>query len=305
MTKMNTFVPLRHVAIMLTIEEHGSINAAANILGLTQSALTKALKRAEDEMGVRLFDRHTKGVTPTPSGKLALEHAKIIRSQSDQIMNAIDGLRNSPGRVLVGAGASFLDALLPKAIANVVSRYPTAEIHLKMDNAVVLLNMLREGKLDLLFGSEFPGVAAMEDIDWLPLIANEMDVVARSGHPLSGRRNIGPADLRDYGWVLGGQNDPPYLHLESVFRAKGWVFPHVAVQSVSRTVAIRIVQQSDLLTLLPNMRTNPYHSDIVRIDCEDLTWTRIAGIAVRKGYKLPPAGKTLLSEIKNVCETYN
>jgi LysR family transcriptional regulator of gallate degradation len=305
MTKMNRFVPLRHVAIMLTIEEHGSINAAASILGMTQSALTKALKRAEDEMGVRLFDRHTKGVSPTPSGLVALEHAKIIRGQSDQIMNAIDNLRNSPGRVQVGAGASFLDALLPRAIANVVARHPTAEIHLKVDSVAVLMNRLREGKVDLLFTSEFPGIGMMDDMEWMPLISNEMDVVARAGHPLAGQRNIDPSALRDYGWVLGGKNDPQQLYLESVFRARGWVFPHVAVECVSRTVAIRIVQQSDLLMLLPNMRTNPYHGDLVRIDCEGLSWTRIAGTTVRKGYRLPPAGRTLLSEIRNVCKTYD
>ena len=305
MNKMNTYLPLRHVAVLLTLEEHGSINAAATILGMTQSALTKALQRAEEDLGVRLFDRHSKGVLPTASGKAALEHAKIIRSQSHQIMNAIDGLRNSPGKVHVGAGASFLDALLPRAIANVVSRSPAAKIHLKVDTVAVLLNLLRERKLDLLFVSEFPGIATMQDIDWQPLITNEMDIVARAGHPLAERRNIGPADLRDFGWVLGGEDDPQYLYLESVFRSRGWVFPHVSVEAVSRTVAIRIVQQSDLLTLLPNIRTNPYHGDIVRIDCQNITWTRVAGIAVRKGYRLPPAGRSLMSEIKMICEGYN
>lgn len=297
-------IVLKHVGTLLAIAEHGSISAAAAALDTTQSAMTKALRRAEDELGEKLFDRHTKGVVPTAAGEAALAHAKLIRQHGYETLNAIDALRNFPGKVQVGAGASFLDALLPTAIAGVVSKMPAARIRLRVEEVPQLLTRLRDGELDILFVSEVPGISSMSDIDWRPLINNEMDIVARSGHPLLAKKTVTAADLVDYGWVLGGENDPQQRYLESVFRAKGLVLPIATVEALSRSVSLRIVQQSDLLTVVPNLRTQAGDSGISRVNCPDISWVRIAGIALRRGFALPPAAYELIKEIEALCEPH-
>lgn len=305
MPRRNVLAPLKHIQTLIALEEYRSISAAAVALGTTQSALTKALRRAEDDLGQQLFERKARGVVPTVAGKAVLAHARIIQSHSIETLNAIDALRNFPGTLQVGAGASFLDALLPQAIAKVVSHYPTVEIGLKVNDPASLLNQLREAKLDLLFVSAMPGIESENDVDWLPMINDEMDVVARSGHPLAKLENVSLKDLHGYGWVLGGANDPQQRYLQNTFMAEGVVFPGATVESHSRTVAIRVVEQSDLLTLVPNLRTIPEHKNLTRINCPSLRWTRVAGIVVRKGHTLPPAGKTLVSQIRKACLNYN
>ena len=301
MKNMNTSL-LKHVTTLLALEQHGSISRAAETLELTQSALTKALQRAEEDLGQALFTRHTRGVVPTTAGAIALAHARIIQNQCIETENKIGDLRNFPGVLRIGAGASFLDSLLPEAMAEVVTNFPTIEIKLKVESVVSLLDQIRSGDLDLLFISEPPGIGTTKDIRWTPLINDEMDIVARSDHPLTRKAEVEMTDLKQYGWVLGSQNDPQRTYLESVFRSKDMVSPKVTIECLSREVAIRTIQRSDLLTLVPNVRTHPEFSTLARIDCPALRWVRVAGIITREGFTPPSGGVSLLKRIAKLCQ---
>ena len=301
MNSRNAYL-LKYVTTLLALERHGSITRAADALEITQSALTKGLRRAEDDLGQTLFVRHTRGVVPTEAGKIALAHARIIQNQCIETVNEIDGLRNFPGVLRVGAGASFLDSLLPHAMADTVARYPAIEIKLKVESVVSLLEQIRSGELDLLFISEPAGIAAMSDIHWTPLINDEMDIVARPGHPLAEKVGNEMGELKEYGWVLGSENDPQRKYLEGVFHAKDMVPPKVTIECLSREVAIQTVQRSDLLTLIPNLRTHPEYPTLARIDCPALRWIRIAGIVTREEFTLPTGGISLIKNIKKLCQ---
>jgi len=301
MPEKNVFAAVRHAPTLLAIAEAGSISAAAAVLQTTQSSVTKALRRAEDDFAERLFDRRTKGVVPTPAGEVALAYAKLIRKHGRDALNAIDALRNFPGKVNVGAGASFLDELLPLAITRVIARSRTAQIRLVVEDVSRLLDRLRSGEIDVLFVSEVPGISSMSDIEWRPLINNEMDIVARAGHPLVMRDIVHAEGLLQYGWVLGGKNDPQQRYLESMFLAKGLALPVATVEALSRRVTLRIVQQSDLLTVMPNLRAQPHIKGIAKVNCADVSWVRIAGIALRRNSVLPPAAHKLIKEIELLC----
>ncbi len=305
MTDRNAFVPLRHAAVLLAIAEGGSISAAAVAIGATQSALTKALHRAEQDFGQPLFERRPRGVVPTEIGAVVLDYARLIRRHSQEALNAVDALSDVPGTIVVGAGASFLDALLPSAIARVVSKRPASRIRMKVDTVAALMESLRNGDLDLVFVSELPGISSMRDVEWTPLINNEMDIVARKGHPLVRKGAVTIEDLQGYGWVLGGETDPQQRYLSSVFRAHGTVLPEPTVETLSRPVALQIVRQSDLLSLMPNTRTYSDQSEIARVKCPMATWVRVAGIAVNRGGVLPPVGEDLVREIKSVCAEHS
>lgn len=305
MPTRNVFDPLKHVETILALADCGSVSAAASFIGVTQSAISKALNRAEEDFTQRLFERTTKGVVPTPAGKAVIAHARMIQGHSVDVLNTVDTFKNAPGSLRVGAGASFLDALLPKAIAKVVNRFPKTEIELRVLSFANLFSQLHEGSLDLLFVSEWPGIASQIDIDWTPMINDEVDIVARADHPLAQKAEVQLRDLQSYGWVLGGENDPQQTYLQRAFRAERVVFPGVTVVSHSRTVAIRIVEESDLLTLVPNLRTIEGRNRLARINCPQLKWNRNAGIALRKGFVLPIAGKALVDEITMSCRDYN
>lgn len=106
MKKVNTNL-LKYITILLALERYGSITRVADALEVTQSALTKGLRRAEGDLGQALFVRHTRRVEPTAAGKIALAHMGIVQKQCVETVNEIDGLRNFPRVLGIGAGASF------------------------------------------------------------------------------------------------------------------------------------------------------------------------------------------------------
>lgn len=301
MPRKNIAKPWRHVELVSAIAEHGSISAAATVLGTSQSALTKGLQRAEAEFGRTLFDRHPRGVLPTAFGRVLVEHARLILRQSQDALVALEALAQEHGGVVVGAGASFLDTLLPRTIARLVVKRPTIRVALRIDTVPTLLQWLRDGRIDLAFVSEVPGIAAEQDLSWMPVIADEMDIVGRLGHPLTERDRVTIAELKACGWVLGGTSDPQQRRLATVFRAHGIVPPEPTVETLSRIVAVQIVRQSDLLTLLPNARSHPQAAGLARVPCQEAAWNRVAGISFRKGAPLPPAGAALIEELTATC----
>ncbi len=301
MIEMNVITLLKHVRVVLTLNRQKSIGRAAETLGITQSAVTRALQRAEADLGQTLFLRHAKGVEPTPAGRIVCRYAKSIVGKGAEALNEIEDLGNVPGVLNVGAAASFIDTILPRAMARAVSRFPSMEIRLTVDSVDSLMTLLRDGVLDLLFIAEPPGVASMKDIDWVPMLTDEMNIVARSDHPLANKARVGIAELSGFKWVLGRYHDPQRLYLESVYRSKGLMLPEVAVECLSRDVALRVVKDSQLLTLAPNLKANPYYDDLQRINCRDLHWTRVAGMASRSGVKLPLGAKILMRETSEFC----
>jgi DNA-binding transcriptional LysR family regulator len=293
---------LDHLDLILALTERGSISAAAEALGLTQSAVTKALSRAEKELGVPLFERQPRGVRPTAYGRALEAHATLIRRQcEDALVELTDLSGGEGGRVAVGSGAAFLDALLPTSVARLLAENPRIEFEIRGEPFPRLMELLREGRLDLLLVSEVPGLDQARDLAWTPLVSDEMDVVARAGHPVLDKPAIGLTDLLAYGWILGGGSDPQQQRLEAIFRSRGLPDPRVVVSTVSRAVAIEIVRQSDLFTLLPNARFQPPTRGIARVRCPEVTWRRTAGVIRRRGGVLHPAASRFIETLEEVC----
>jgi len=72
---------MAHVQTMLALVEGGSIRAAAELVGKTQSTLTKQLQQMEDELGLSLFQRNSKGIAPTEAGLSLLARARSIDAE--------------------------------------------------------------------------------------------------------------------------------------------------------------------------------------------------------------------------------
>jgi DNA-binding transcriptional LysR family regulator len=96
-------VELRNLEYFLAVVEHGSLRAAAQQLGVTQPALTKAVRRLEDSFGVLLFERRARGVALTTYGSALVRHARDLRSSVRAAWDELGALRTgSAGLVRVG-----------------------------------------------------------------------------------------------------------------------------------------------------------------------------------------------------------
>src|ERR687894_1435188 len=92
---------LRNIGLLrhfLVVAREGNVTAAAQRLGISQPALTKSIRRLEEECGAPLFDRHTRGVSLTLYGKALLRHARLIDTECRFATSEIEALRHGQPR---------------------------------------------------------------------------------------------------------------------------------------------------------------------------------------------------------------
>jgi DNA-binding transcriptional LysR family regulator len=236
---------LRHFAAVCA---HGSLSAAANVLGLSQPGLTKSVRRLEEALGTRLLLRRPRGVEPTEAGRRLLAHARMIELQLADARHELAALsRGGAGAIAVGAGPSWLAARLPLVIGRLLARDAGLRIRVVGGFNDRLLHDLDEGRLDLVLAA-FPEAALPERYRGIVLSADVLQVVAREGHPLARRRGLAPADLAGCGWALPGRNVASRARLDALFVTHGLAPPEPVVESDAIAFIMATVRATDLLS---------------------------------------------------------
>jgi DNA-binding transcriptional LysR family regulator len=91
---------LRHLRALLAIREHGSITAAANVVSLSQPALTQGLGKLERQFGYTFFERRSGGMVPTPVGEIVIERAQAALDHLSQAAKGLSGVFQYPERLM-------------------------------------------------------------------------------------------------------------------------------------------------------------------------------------------------------------
>lgn len=138
--------------LFYVVAKEGSISRAANILFISQPAITLQIKKLESELGVSLFTRTKHGVVLTEEGSILFEY---IKSAIDNIINgenALSNLRNlDSGIIRIGASTTVSKHIVIPYLEKFHEMYPKIEIQIVNSLTTNLLKELRNGNLDILF----------------------------------------------------------------------------------------------------------------------------------------------------------
>src|SRR4051812_45815245 len=105
---------LHHLRDLLAVADRGSLRAAARELGIAQPAITRSIQELERDLGVALFERKARGVTPTASGEALIRRARSVSNELLRARDEIEQLRGSThGNVRVALSMVGHMALLP------------------------------------------------------------------------------------------------------------------------------------------------------------------------------------------------
>ncbi len=144
---------LRHFEELYQLKiviEQGSINRAAPILGISQPALTRGIKRLEQHLGVRLLYRTAKGVFATAFGEALLTHTRLLGSELEKAAETIEMLKSGVrGQIRCGGTLGSLSWLIPTALGELLDSWPNLRIQVVEGMPAELMAMLRLGELDL------------------------------------------------------------------------------------------------------------------------------------------------------------
>jgi DNA-binding transcriptional LysR family regulator len=221
---------LRQLQYFLATVENRSFGRAAEVLHVSQPALSKAVKRLELSLGVKLLDRLPRGVSPTLYGESLAAHANLIQGELGRAEEAILALKDgNSGRVVVGAGSSMRIELLPDAVVRLHARHPNVRIKMIGELYDDLLPDLHRGELDLAI-SMIPDTQTDPDIKHTALYVDKTHPTVRVGHPLSKKRKVEIKHCLDYDWLLPGSDNLGRRHLDAYFLAHNLPIPEPIIE---------------------------------------------------------------------------
>jgi len=294
---------MRTLDYFLTAVARRSLRAAAQQLGITQPALTKAIRRLEDSFGVPLFDRQARGVSPTVYGTALLRHARDVKAALGAAAEEIAALRTgSAGLVKVGAGPSWQDAVLPEAITELCVGNPKIRVHVTGGGDDQLKEQLKSGALDLILAA-VPETPRLEpELAWRPLLADEYCVIADVGHPLRRRRAVRPEDLLGYPWILPAASTYMVGRLRHLLQAAGLPLPIAAIETDVIPLKLALMRGSDYLSYHAAAHLASIDSGCIQpLDAAGTRAVRHAGLITRQGIELGPAATTLVAILERRC----
>ena len=170
---------------------------AAELVGVSQPALSAMVKKLEAELATALFHRTGKGVELTEAGRVFLDHAEAALRSVEAGTGAVRELMGlERGRVRIGGGATAVGALLPPAVRAFRERHPGVRFYVREAGSRAVASAVTSGELDLGVVTLPLGGAAERDVLTVPLAADEFRLVVPAGHALEGRKTFRWADLR-------------------------------------------------------------------------------------------------------------
>ena len=138
---------LNELQFFVHVSQTQSFTHAAKLLGVPKSSVSRALRRLESRLGVRLVERTTRNVALTEAGELYLDHCQRVMEEVEQADLAVGALLAKPrGRLRVGAPVAFARSILGPMLGEFLAMYPELRLHLELLNGDT---SLREGSLDL------------------------------------------------------------------------------------------------------------------------------------------------------------
>ena len=135
---------------ILHVAELGSLSKAADRLRIAQPALSRQVRLLEEELGIRLFDRHGRGMVVTEAGKEVLRHAQRIMQELDEIRATVAD-EDAPlrGQVSIGMPPTVSDILSVPLVSAFQVRHPEARLRIVSAYTGYLLDWLHRGELDV------------------------------------------------------------------------------------------------------------------------------------------------------------
>ena len=238
---------LRQLKMLERLCEVRNLSQVAQEFQLTQPALSKWLRDFEDSLGVRLFRRHARGVTPLP---IALELARQVRGivgRLDRARSVVEQMTGEPsGQVAVGVSTMVAVTLLPQVVRAMHIEYPKAFLKVAEGAIETLIPRLRSGELDLVIGRIEEG-GAPYDMHHERLCDISLCLAACNSHPLAGRPSVSWEEALSYPWIAPGIHSPIRQQLELAFESLGIGSPSVMVESSFIPTTARILPGTDFI----------------------------------------------------------
>jgi DNA-binding transcriptional LysR family regulator len=250
-------VELRHLRYFVATAEELHFTRAAQRLGIAQPPLTQQIKSLEVELGLKLFNRLPGRVELTDAGRVFFEDVqRILDGVGRAVARSQSSAKGIVGRLGIGftESASF-STLVTSSLRRYRHDFPNVELSFEEARTAQLLEMLRQGRIDVAFVR--PSVARGRDLTFEPLIREPMVVALPRNHRFAERSSLRLAELKKEEFILYPRVSCPGLW-DMTLRAceKAGFSPIIAQRAPQISSTINFVAASLGITVVPECMMN-------------------------------------------------
>ena len=210
---------LNQLEAFVHVADQGSFTKAAQILNISQPALSRTIRAAEKAVGARLFDRDTRNLNTTPAGQELLTIARRVLAEFESSLGDLaQFLVGRRGRVVLATVPSIGAAYLPPVIAGFAKTHPAVEFSIHAINAQPLLEMVESGEADFGISLQPP---PDDRFHYEHLVTDEFVMLCPTGHALTAREQCDWSDFRSYPFISQSSSTSIRALTASVFQKLG------------------------------------------------------------------------------------
>lgn len=291
---------LRQLRAFVTVAELKSFTRAADLLHVSQPALTVQIRKLEEALHCRILDRTSRTVDLTRIGRDLLPLLRRTLQELDAVVaeSHAQGAGHL-GTVRVASLPSFAASLLPEVILACRARNPGLSFVIRDAVAGRVMQLVRDEEVDLgVTGGQLPDGS----LDVLHEVEDRLCLVFPAGHPVSRHKRLRIEHLLELPLVLTDPSTSVRAVVDAAFLALGRR-PHMTCETTYMTTAVAMVRAGLGLTILPEsareIRAEP--SLIARPIAEDAFVRRIS-IVKKRQRSLPPAAELFLAACKSAAQ---
>jgi DNA-binding transcriptional LysR family regulator len=288
----------RELDYFLTICETRNLARAADVLGVSQPALTRSLQRLEARFSARLFIRAPRGVELTPIGtalRARIENARITLNDAEREVAQMGA--GKIGKVRIGAGNLVVHLVTRALFPRFTVERPAAQVQVHVAFNAELFDLVATGNLDFaLCGiQDIP-----RDLAFHELFASELVVIVRTGHPLTKLKRPTARDLAAFGIAAPGADVPGRQAVEKRLTKIGVLTRPHAIESNSHEAILDAVATTDLFSLAPRHLAlrHGWQPRIVPVEVAELDIQTRYGVLTRIDAYLSPLARRAIELIE-------
>lgn len=289
---------MRQLRYFLDIAQTEHLTLSAQNLFVTPSTLSHGLRQLEQELGTPLFDRLGRGLKLSQAGIAFRAHATRALKEIETGRMALSDLTGlQTGQLTIGVFPTFLNTLLPAAVAAFSQAYPKVTVLVRDLRAGPIEEQLLNGELDL--GIAFHP-AAHEDIETEPLFDERMMLVVNHSHPLARRQRMAMKQLHSLPMALLPRSFATRRLIDEHLRQAG-AAPEVRVEMESVDALLGVCRRSELASIVPE-RAARQAPDLHAVVLSSPEMVRHAGILWRRGASRSTAAREFVALLRPVAK---
>ncbi len=275
------------IAAFLAVVDTRSFRLASERLHLTQSAVSTRVIELEKQLGVKLFHRTTRSVTPTKYGE---QFADIAGRALGQLQEGAESLHREAkleqGRLVISSMLSVAETFLPSLMREFKNRYPAVQIELRDVIGDTIVELILAGRADFAIFTE---VTDQDDLLFEPLFQDDLYLIVNADHPLANRKQVRLSEAAEFDFVGPVRGMGLRRIIDNGFAEAGLAFaPKQEVASVS--TMLRLVEAGFGSALIPEIflpRVDLARCRKLRLRGREIS--RTLGIITSKGKALSPS----------------